>query len=90
MVDTHLTLLALPVFEIPNGLLALDVLTIGRALGVMHENWLRLRALCTSDPEVLPDEMAKLDILAREIGEISLAALGECKKEIARRATYVR
>lgn len=87
MLDTHLTLLALPVFEIPNGLLALDVLTIGRALGVMHENWLRLRALCTSDPEVLPEEMAKLDSLSREIREISLAALGECKKEIASRAT---
>ena len=87
MVDTHLALQALPVFEIPNGLLALDVLTIGRALGVMHENWLRLRALCTSDPESLPEEMAKLDTLAHEIGEISLAALGECKKEIASRAT---
>lgn len=34
----------------------------------------------------LPEEMAKLDSLAHEIGEISLAALNECKKEIANRA----
>lgn len=87
MVDTHLALQALPVFEIPNGLLALDVLTISRALGVMHENWQRLRQLCTSDPASIPEEMAKLDTLAHEIGEISLAALAECKKEIASRAT---
>lgn len=87
MVDTHLALQALPVFEIPNGLLALDVLTIGRALGVMHENWQRLRQLCTSDPASIPEEMAKLDTLAHEIGEICLAALAECKKEIASRAT---
>ena len=86
MVDTHLALQALPVFEIPDGLLALDVLTIGRALGVMHENWQRLRELCTTDPASLPEEMAKLDTLAHEIGEISLAALNECKKEIASRA----
>lgn len=86
MVDTHLALQALPVFEIPNGLLALDVLTIGRALSVMHENWVKLRELCTSNPSLLPEEMARLDTLAREIGEISLAALSECKKEIASRA----
>lgn len=87
MVDTHLALQALPVFEIPNGLLALDVLTIGRALSVMHENWLRLRELCTSDPSSLSVEMARLDTLAHEIGEISLAALNECKKEIASRGS---
>lgn len=68
MTDTHLAMQTLPVFEIPNGLLALDVLTIGRALSVMHENWLRLRELCSSDPSALPEEMARLDTLALEIG----------------------
>lgn len=85
MLDTHQALLALPVFEIPDGLLALDVLTIGRTLGVMRENWLKLRESCTSDPSSLEQGIANLDVLAREIGEISLAALRECKKEIAKR-----
>jgi hypothetical protein len=85
MVDTQLALQAMPIFEIPNGLLALDVLTIGRSLGVMHENWLRLLALCVSEPSSLPDKMAELDTLAQEILAISLAALNECKKEIASR-----
>jgi hypothetical protein len=87
MLDTHLALQALPIFEIPNGLLALDVLTIGRGLSVMHENWLKLRELCTANPSSLPEEMARLDTLAHEIGEISLTALNECKKEIASRAS---
>jgi hypothetical protein len=86
MIDTHHSLALLPVFEIPDGLLALDVLTIGRALGVMHEQWMKLREDVTAEPSALLDGIARLDTLAREIREICVAAIAECKKLIAERA----
>ena len=85
LLDTHQALKALPVFDIPDGLLALDVLTIGRALGDLREHWLKLREDCERDPSSLQIGIATLDSLAREIGEVSLAALSECKKAIAQR-----
>lgn len=85
MIDTHHALLILPVFEIPEGLLALDVLTIGRSLGIMHENWLKLREEATSDLSTLEHNIAKLDMLAREIRDISHTAVQECKNEITKR-----
>lgn len=85
MLDTHNSLKALPIFEVPDGLLALDILTIGRALSDMREYWLQIRLDCETNPEFLHDGIARLDSFAREIGEVSVAAIDECKKAISER-----
>lgn len=85
MADTHQTLMALPIFEVPDGLLALDVLTIGRALGVLHDRWLNLREACSSDPSAIRGGVAELGTLADEVREISLDAVHKCRSEIASR-----
>lgn len=83
MVDTHHALQALPVFEIPHGLLSLDVLTISRGMASLEEGWNDLidKSLMKSDE--VPLCMQRLCILAGEIGSISKDAVDECKKEIA-------
>jgi hypothetical protein len=89
MVDTHLTLIRLPIFEIPEGLLGLDVLTIGRALGVMREHWQEVRNAAEAQDSSLETRIGNTDTLAREIGEISLAAVNDCKKHIAAREAVI-
>lgn len=85
MLDTHQALITLPVFEIPNGFLALDVLTVGRAIGTIHEHWLTLCKEASNEAQTLTDHIGLLVSLAEEVREISMAAVTECKKEIEKR-----
>lgn len=90
MLDTHLSLMALPVFEIPDGLLALDVLSIGRSLATIREHWLQLRVDVRANPSALLEGIARLETLARDIGSVSVDAVKTCKKAIAKRSAGLR
>lgn len=89
MVDTHHALNALPVFEIPNGLLALDVLTISRGLASLEEGWNELLETSSPDSEEFASRMQNLGTLASEISNISKEAIDECKREMATRSKFV-
>jgi len=89
MVDTHRALKALPVFEIPHGLLALDVLTISRGLASLEEGWKELLEISSPESEEVASRMQALSTLASEISNISREAIDECKKEIAIRSKLV-
>lgn len=89
MVDTHHALKALPIFEIPHGLLALDVLTISRGLASLEEGWSELLEILSPESEEVASRMQALGTLASEISNISKEAIDQCKKEIAIRNKLV-
>lgn len=89
MRDAHQTLLLLPIFEIPNALLSLDVLTVGRALESLSETW---EAYCNevSEMQSLDTPMSgPLQGLAGELLQISEAAYNDCLKELRERRNLV-
>ncbi|MGN5124990.1 hypothetical protein [Aeromonas sp. 30P] len=85
MVDTHTALMALPTFEIPDGLLSLDALTIGRALNVLAEHWSDFCSAVTKNNHIDVPEAIPLQELAKEIEAITGDAIKICAKEIAKR-----
>lgn len=85
MVDTHTALMALPTFEIPDGLLSLDVLTIGRALNVLAEHWSDFCSSVTNNNHIDVPEAIPLQALAKEIEAITDDAIKICANEIAKR-----
>lgn len=85
MVDTHTALMALPTFEILDGLLSLDVLTIGRALNVLAEHWSDFCSAVTKNNHIDVPEAIPLQELAKEIEAITGDAIKICAKEIAKR-----
>lgn len=89
MLDNHHALQTLPIFEVPDGLLALDVLTISRGLATLQEGWLELREAATPGEEPLEPRMEQLDNLAKEVRNISKEAITVCNKEIAKRSALV-
>ncbi|EHW0638004.1 hypothetical protein L3I77_004346 [Vibrio vulnificus] len=85
MIDTHSVLMDLPTFEIPNGLLALDVLTVGRGLSVLAENWEDFCASVAKNNSIEVREAEPLLELAGEIESITGDAIKICNTEIAQR-----
>lgn len=85
MADTHQTIMSLPVFEIPNGLLSLDVLTIGRGIDVLRQQWEALIDTIRQTGSVEEAKVAPLLTLADELREISLAAINTCNDELKQR-----
>ena len=83
MADTHHALMALPVFEIPQWQLSLDVLMISRALASLREQFLALQDIAQG--EELSSNLKNLNELANEIKEISGDAISIAKKEINER-----
>ena len=86
MIDTRDALKNLPIFEVPNGLLALDVLSISHGMSELREGWVKLlEALKLEQP--IESEIEQLVILAREVRTISQEAMKACDQEISERST---
>lgn len=83
MVDTHHALVALPVFDIPEWQLSLDVLMISRALASLREQFLALQD--STSEEEFRSSLHELNELASEIKQISGDAIAIAKKEIRQR-----
>lgn len=88
MEDTHLVLSKLPVFEIPEWQLSLDVLMLSRALATLREQFLSLKD--SASQEELNHRLTDLNSLATEIQKISEDSLAICKKEIKEREQIVQ
>ena len=80
MADTHHALMALPVFEIPDWRLSLDVLMISRALASLREQFLALQDSASS--EDFDKNLRALNELATEIKQISEDSVSIAKTEI--------
>lgn len=83
MEDTHHALMALPVFDIPEWQLSLDVLMISRSLASLKEQLLELESV-----EAQEDLMIKLESLnnqAVEVRNIALDSVNICKAKIKER-----
>jgi hypothetical protein len=84
MFDTHLTLDEIPIFDVPEGFLALDVRTVSRGLLHLSEMWtLFMRekpAFGLNTPTT-----KNVQVLAKEVGEIAYAAFDDCRKHIVER-----
>ncbi|VVN47363.1 hypothetical protein [Pseudomonas fluorescens] len=89
MRDTHQTLLLLPIFEIPNGLLALDVLTVGRALESLCNAWEMFCDEASTLQTFDTPTFQPLQVLAGEILQISSAAFDDCVKELRARTASI-
>lgn len=85
MTDTHSVLMGLPTFEVPNGLLALDLLTVGRGLKVLTENWEDFCVSVAKNNSIEVPEAEPLLELAREIESITGDAIKICTMEITQR-----
>ena len=80
MADTHHALMALPVFDIPEWQLSLDVLMISRALASLREQFLALQD--STSEEEFRSNLKDLKELASEIKQISGDSVSIAKKEI--------
>lgn len=80
MIDTHHALMALPVFDIPDWQLSLDVLMISRALASLREQFLALQD--SASEEEFRSSLKDLNELATEIKQISGDAVSNAKKKI--------
>jgi hypothetical protein len=83
MADTHHALMALPVFDIPEWQLSLDVLMISRALASLREQVLALQD--STSEEEFRNNLKDLNELATEIKQVSGDAVSITKKEIKER-----
>ncbi|MCL1499262.1 hypothetical protein A7D16_16275 [Xanthomonas nasturtii] len=83
MADTHHALMALPVFDIPEWQLSLDVLMISRALASLREQFLALQD--STSEEEFRSNLKDLNELASEIKQVSGDAVSIAKKEINER-----
>lgn len=82
MDDTHKTLMALPIFEIPSWQLSLDALMIGRALASLQEQFHALQ-VSTSERD-FQSRLVALNEYATEIRQITDDAVTIAKKHIKR------
>jgi hypothetical protein len=89
MRDAHQTLLLLPIFEIPNALLSLDVLTVGRALECLSETWEAYAAQVEEMDTLDTPMVGPLQELAGELSQISEAAFNDCLKELRERRALI-
>ncbi|MGA7437252.1 MAG: hypothetical protein WBW32_03880 [Luteibacter sp.] len=87
MADTHQALMALPVFEIPEWNLALDVLMISRGLASLREGYLDLNP--PEDADEFKEKLDAINVLASEIRTISDDSIAICKREIKKRDALV-
>ncbi|KRA42927.1 hypothetical protein [Pseudoxanthomonas sp. Root630] len=83
MADTHHALMALPVFDIPEWQLSLDVLMISRALASLREQFLALQD--SASEEEFRSNLKDLNELASEIKKISEDAVSIAKNKIKER-----
>jgi hypothetical protein len=89
MLDTQKSLNALPIFEIPAGLLALDVLSIGRSLGVLVDLWRDFTDEHRKTGSYEGSAARELKQFAEEIRSVSSAAMKDCKSLIAKRKSQL-
>lgn len=89
MIDTSKTLHALPIFEIPDGLLALDVLTVGRALDSLADLTETIKAEMREHATVDVPSTDEYSNLGNEILEISQAAFDETNRLIRTRKSVL-
>jgi hypothetical protein len=89
MRDAHQTLLLLPIFEIPNAMLSLDVLTVGRVLECLSETWEAYVAEVEKMEALDTPMVGPLHTLAGELSQISEAAFEDCLKELRQRRVLI-
>lgn len=83
MRDTSATLMALPLFEIPSGITALDVMTLGRGMLQLADGWESMREEATRTSVPPSSEIqAEIKEFAEELVLISAAGVNDCKKEV--------
>lgn len=85
MTDTSKTLQALPIFEIPDGLLALDVLTVGRALDSLADLTETIKSEIRDHGPIDAPSTDEFSNLGNEILAISQAAFDETNRLIRTR-----
>jgi len=86
MRDVGGTLLALPVFEVPGGVVALDVMTLGRTIGNLGSLWEDMTAEARElKRPPTTKQLVSVRSFAAEIAEIAESAMNECKAEILAR-----
>ena len=83
MTDTHRALMALPIFDIPEWQLSLDVLMVSRALASLREQFLALQD--SASEEEFRSNLKDLNVLASEIKQISEDAVSIAKEKIKER-----
>lgn len=83
MADTHQALMALPIFEIPNWQLSLDVLMISRSLASLRGQFLAPQGSASADD--FQSNLRDVNELASEINQISGDAVSISKQEIKER-----
>lgn len=88
MTDTHTILMSLPTFDVPSGLLALDVLTVGRGLNVLAEHWENFCASVAKNNSIEVPEAEPLLVLAKEIELITGDAIEIFATEISQRESF--
>ncbi|MFB4371431.1 MULTISPECIES: hypothetical protein [unclassified Pseudomonas] len=87
MEDTHNALMALPVFDIPEWQLSLDVLMVSRALASLKEQFLALGD--SSSHEELSGKLKELNESAVEVKGVSFDSLSLCKDKIKERERFL-
>jgi hypothetical protein len=87
MRDVGSTLMDLPIFDVPGGIVALDVMTLGRTIGNLAALW-DTTAKEAHDLKRPPtsDQMATIKSFAAEIADVAESARNECKAEIRARS----
>lgn len=88
MEDTHQALMALPVFDIPEWQLSLDVLMVSRALVSLKDQFLALENSASHD-EFL-EKLKCLNDSAIEVKNVSFDSLNLCKGNIKKREKLLR
>lgn len=85
MRDTGSTLVALPIFEVPLGTLALDVMTVGRGMQELAKIWDDLIISTRAEGTLTPADIEPLLSLAEELFNISEDAIKNSKTAISER-----
>ncbi|GAC1030273.1 hypothetical protein thsps21_11000 [Pseudomonas sp. No.21] len=87
MEDTHHALMALPVFDIPEWQLSLDVLIVSRSLASLKEQVLALES--ADSHEELKNRLENLNGQAVEVRNIALDSVKICKNKIKERDKFL-
>lgn len=86
MRDAGGTLLGLPIFDVPGGIVALDVMTLGRTIGNLGSLWedMTKEARELKRPPTVK-QLASVRSFAAEIADVAQSAIDECKAEVLAR-----
>lgn len=86
MRDVSGTLLGLPIFDVPGGIVALDVMTLGRTIGNLGSLWedMTKEARELKRPPTTK-QLASVRSFAAEIADVAQSAINECKTEVLAR-----